>query len=66
MAEQQIDRLLTQQELVRITGLSSAYFEQARHRGDSKLVHIKLGRAVRYRQSDVAAWIESNVVGSGI
>lgn len=66
MAAQQFDRLLTQKELVEITGLSSAFFEQARHKGNSTLVFIKIGRAVRYRMSDVQNWIESNVVGSGI
>lgn len=66
MAAQQLDRLLTQQEVVEWTGLSSAYFEQARHRGNSELSYIKIGRAVRYRMSDVQRWIESNVVGSGI
>jgi len=66
MAEQEFDRLLTQQEVVRITGLSSAYFEQARHRGDSSLVYIKIGRAVRYRMSDLQCWINSQVVGTGI
>lgn len=66
MAEQQFDRLLTQQEIVEWTGLSSAYFEQARHKGNSELVHVKIGRAVRYRMSDVQRWIESNIVGSGI
>lgn len=65
MAEQ-FDRLMTQQEVAQLTGLSNAYFEQARHKGNSKLVFIKIGRAVRYRMSDVQRWIESNVVGSGI
>jgi len=62
----QIDKLLTQKEVVEITGLSHAYFEMARHKKNSKLVHIKIGRAVRYRLSDVQRWIESNVVGAGI
>lgn len=62
----QTDRLLTQQQVVDWTGLSRAYFEQARHKGNSELVYIKIGRAVRYRMSDVQRWIESNVIGSGI
>jgi len=62
----QIDRLLTQQQVVDLTNMSKAYFEQARHRGNSELVYIKIGRAVRYRISDVQRWIESNVVGAGI
>jgi predicted DNA-binding transcriptional regulator AlpA len=66
MAQQEVDRLITQQELVQLTGLSSAYFEQARHKGNSNLVFLKFGRAVRYRMSDVQSWIESNVIASGI
>lgn len=66
MAEQQIDRLITQSEVVRLTGLSSAYFEQARHRKNSSLVYCKIGRAVRYRMSDVQRWIEEHMVGTGI
>jgi excisionase family DNA binding protein len=62
----EIDKLLTQKEVAEITGLSLAYFEQARHKGNSRLVYIKIGRAVRYRLSDVQRWIESNVIGAGI
>lgn len=63
MAEQ-IDRLLTQAEVVQITGLSSAYFEKARHAGNSTLVFCKIGRAVRYRMSDLQCWINEHLVSA--
>ncbi len=66
METQQVDKLITQQQLVELTGLSKQYFEGARHRGDSALAYVKFGRAVRYRMSDVALWISSNVIGAGI
>ncbi len=65
MAEQ-IDRLLTQQEVVEWTKMSPAYFEQARHRGDTTLIYVRIGRSIRYRVSDVQRWITDHMVGSGI
>lgn len=65
MAAQQYDKLLTQKEVVEWTGMSPAWFEMSRFKGTG-IPYVRLGRAVRYRTSDVQRWIESNVVGTGI
>lgn len=64
MAEQ-FDKLLTQQEVAAWTGMSSAWFEQCRFKGTG-IPYVKIGRAVRYRSSDVQRWIDAHVVGTGI
>lgn len=43
-------------EAARYTGLSRQWFEQARHKGDGP-PYIKLGRAVRYKRSELDAWL---------
>jgi predicted DNA-binding transcriptional regulator AlpA len=65
MAEQQIDRLLSQKEVVAWTGMSPQYFEMARFKGTG-IPYVKCGRAVRYRTSDVQNWINTHMVGTGI
>lgn len=64
MAEQ-MDKLLTQQQVVDWTGMSPAYFEMARFKGTG-IPYVKFGRAVRYRSSDVRDFITKNFVGTGI
>ena len=64
MAEQ-IDKLLTQQQVMDWTGMSRQYFEIARHRGTS-MPYIKIGKSVRYRTSDVQKWINDHAVCAGI
>ena len=64
MAEQQ-DRLLTQAQVVEWTGMSPAWFEISRFKGTG-IPYVKMGRAVRYKTSEVRRWIEDNVVGTGI
>jgi predicted DNA-binding transcriptional regulator AlpA len=60
-----IDRLLTQNQVVDWTGMSSAWFEQCRFKGTG-IPYIKIGRSVRYRTSDVQRWIDGHVIGNGI
>lgn len=43
--------------------LSKAMLERLRVRGDGP-AYLKLGGAVRYRQSDLDAWLESRVTRS--
>jgi len=64
MTEQQ-DRLLTQAQVAEWTGMSAAWFEMNRFKGVG-IPYVKMGRAIRYKTSDVRRWIESNVVGTGI
>lgn len=64
MAEH-VDRLLTQKEVVDWTGMSPAWFEMARFKGTG-IPYVKIGRAVRYRTSDIQKWINDHIVGTGI
>lgn len=61
----QIDKLLTQQQVVEWTGMSSAWFEMSRFKGTG-MPYVKIGRSVRYRTSDVQRWINDHLVGTGI
>ena len=54
---QNLPRLLTQQELAEYLGKSTAWCERARWSGNGPR-YVKLGRHVRYRETDVTAWIE--------
>lgn len=64
MAEQ-MDRLLTQQQVAEWTGMSSAWFEMSRFKRTG-IPYVKCGRAVRYRTSDVQNWINDHYVSTGI
>ena len=50
------DRLLTQDDVVQKFGLGARFLETARTRGDGP-AYVKVGRAVRYKASDVRAWL---------
>lgn len=55
-------KLLSSEEVSEVTGLSTETLAQWRsqHRG---IPYVKISRnCVRYRQSDLAAWIEAHVV----
>ena len=56
---QQQDKLLTTKEAAPILGISVAFLERDRWAG-ARVPYIKIGsRAVRYRMSDLNAYIES-------
>lgn len=52
--------LLRTADAARRLGLSVSYLEKQRHFGTGP-DYVKLGRAVAYREADLAAWIETNV-----
>lgn len=56
MTFQTNDKLMTQAEVKEITGLADSTLEQWRLKGKGPKF-IKLGRLVRYRTSDVQAYI---------
>jgi excisionase family DNA binding protein len=60
------DKLLTTKEVARITGLSTSTFEKARlkSRGNG-LPWYKIGGCIRYRRSEVEAWLDSGRVSGG-
>lgn len=54
------DRLLTTPQVSELTGLAVATLQNMRSRGLGEGPrYVKIGRAVRYRESDCLAWIES-------
>jgi predicted DNA-binding transcriptional regulator AlpA len=65
MAAEQMDKLLTQQQVVEWTGMSPAWFEMSRFKGTG-ISYVRMGRAIRYRTSDVQKWINEHIVGTGI
>jgi len=56
-------RLLTQVEAARLLRLSERTLERLRLQGGGPL-YVKAGRAVRYRECDLEAWIDARVVSS--
>ena len=54
------DRLLTTPQVSEMTGLAVATLQNMRSRGQGEGPEfVKIGRAVRYRESQCLAWIES-------
>jgi predicted DNA-binding transcriptional regulator AlpA len=51
-----VDALLTDFDLERLTGRARSSWQKARLTGDGPKF-LRLGRLVRYRASDVAAWL---------
>jgi excisionase family DNA binding protein len=56
-------RLLTQPEAARLLRLSERTLERLRVAGGGPL-YVKAGRAVRYREVDLEAWIAARVVSN--
>ena len=62
---EQYDRLLNQKEVADWMGMSEAWLEQCRFKKIG-IPYIKIGRACRYKKSEVQRWIDEHTVGSGI
>lgn len=54
-----VPRLLTQKEASALTRMSEKWFERDRWIGCT-IPFVKIGRSVRYRAEDIAAYIEAN------
>lgn len=59
------DRLLNQSQVAAMVGMSEAWLEQCRFRKIG-IPWVKIGRACRYRKSDVEKFIADHVVATGI
>ncbi|HSH28356.1 MAG TPA: helix-turn-helix domain-containing protein [Thiohalobacter sp.] len=67
MSEPHPDDLITEPEAARAVGVSPSTLKSARlHRLPSNplrdLPHVQIGRSIRYRRSDINAWIEAHLV----
>lgn len=58
------NKLLTTEEAAALVGLSPETLANHRTSGKSGLKFLRLGRSVRYRQSDLEAWLDSCVCTS--
>lgn len=56
--KQELDKLLTNKQTANILGLSVATVNNWRYQEDRPLPYVKVGRAVRYRLSDVQKYIQ--------
>jgi excisionase family DNA binding protein len=54
-----IEHLMTAREVAEVTRLARSTIYQLVH--DGRIPHLKLGEAVRFRPSDVQAWLDSQV-----
>ncbi|MBB1497530.1 helix-turn-helix domain-containing protein [Paracoccus sp. MC1862] len=52
--------LVTQEEAANILGVSKKWLERDRW-AERRIPYVKIGRGVRYRITDIAAYIEANV-----
>lgn len=58
-----LERLLTQPEAAEVCGVHICTLIRARRAGELRA--IQRGRLVRYRPSDLNAWLDSHAVGGG-
>ena len=63
MSENKINNLLTPQEVSRILGVSVETLNVWRATNRYPLPYVKAGRLVRYRLTDINAFIESRLQG---
>lgn len=59
MKSEETDRLLDRSEVEQRFGIPKRFLELAVARGDGPKL-VRIGRLVRYRVTDVRAWIEQN------
>ncbi|WP_137699325.1 helix-turn-helix transcriptional regulator [Marimonas lutisalis] len=56
------DKLLSRAEVEEQYGISKRFLERSMNDGNG-VRYVRVGRLVRYRASDVVAWIEQNSMG---
>lgn len=59
-----IDRLMTRKEVADLLGFSVATLARRAWAGQDAPPFIKIGKTVRYRKSDVDAWIDRTTAAS--
>lgn len=64
MPKEQYLRLLSRKEVEELYGITKRYLELAAARGDGPR-RVYVGRLVKYRQTDIDAWIEANSTEGG-
>jgi predicted DNA-binding transcriptional regulator AlpA len=59
------NKLLSAGETAAILGLKESTLAQFRWRGDKRLPWVKLGKSIRYKLTDIDAFIERSTIGKG-
>lgn len=64
------DKLMTDNEAAKILGVSTSFLRKARSIGvlgnsTPPPPHLQLGRAIRYRRSDLERWLDNRLVQRG-
>ncbi|QIE56652.1 helix-turn-helix domain-containing protein [Pikeienuella piscinae] len=65
MKPETITRLMTRDEVAETYGISKRHLELAPSRREGP-AFLRIGRSVRYRPTDVEAWLEARVVRPGM
>lgn len=60
-SEETKDRLMDRNEVEQRYGIAKRFLEVAAVKGEGPAM-VKIGRLVRYRASDIEAWIDRNLV----
>lgn len=59
------NKLISAGKAADILGLKESTLAQYRWRGDTRLPWVKMGKAIRYKLSDIEAYIDQSTVGKG-
>lgn len=55
------DRLLTTEQAAHFLGVSTSFLAKARISAKPEIPHTKIGASVRYRRSDLEAFVSANL-----
>ena len=55
-----MEKLLTPQEIAEVLGVQPSTIYQWTHQG--YIPHVKIGKFVRFRENDVAIWVENKII----
>ncbi len=59
------DKLMSAGQTANILGIKETTLSQQRWRGCKNLPYVKLGKTIRYKLSDIEAYIERCTIGKG-
>ncbi len=59
------NKLISAGKTAEILGLKESTLAQYRWRGDTRLPWVKMGKSIRYKLTDIEAYIEKNTVCGG-
>ena len=66
MAEEKCQVLLNQKETAKYLGTTVDSLNSLRYLGRNKIPYLRWGNRIKYRKSDLDAWIESNLTNKEV